>query len=427
MSSDRTQMTSDGVRADAVLIGGRLTDGRVVDVHVADGLIGAVVATGSAAPEGVDRFLLEGRLLLPALAEPHAHLDKALVAATVSNETGDLYGAMDAMDRALRGWQFTYDGIVDRASRAVEMLIGHGVTVVRTHVNVGESFGATHIDAIVQVRRAYGHLIDIEVVALTQPSLTGSAGRGNRDALAAALAAGADLVGACPHLDDDPLGCVRVVFDAAEEAGLGLDLHTDETLDADMLTLRDMARAVQQRGFAGRVAASHCVSLSMLPIADQRSVAAEVAAAGIAVIPQPQTNLYLQGRHHTSAVPRGLTPINILREAGVLVAAGGDNVQDPFNPLGRCDPLETAALLVLAGHQLPDVAYEMVSNDAREVMGHPRVTMSVGDPADFVAVAVGSAREAIATATPDRLVFRAGRLIAAATWQVEIQQRPSRG
>jgi cytosine deaminase len=96
----------------------------------------------------------------------------------------------------------------------------------------------------------------------------------------------------------------------------------------------------------------------------------------------------------------------------VLVAAGGDNVQDPFNPIGRCDPLETAALLVLAGHQLPDVAYSMVSNDAREVMGRPRVEMAVGDPADFVALPVASAREAIASATADRLVFKGGRLVA---------------
>ncbi|MBI4883005.1 MAG: amidohydrolase family protein [Actinobacteria bacterium] len=407
---------------DKVLLDGVLADGRVVDVQVADGMISAIVGAGSAGPAGGDRFALGGRLLLPALAEPHAHLDKALVAATINNETGDLYGAMDAMDRALKGWQFTHDGIVDRASRAVEMLIGHGVTLVRTHVNVGEAFGAAHIHAIVQVRRAYEHLIDIEIVALTQPSLTGSAGRGNRAALAAALAAGADLVGACPHLDDDPVGCVGVVFDAATDAGVGLDLHTDETLDAGMLTLRDVARAVQQRGFPHLVAASHCVSLSMLPIADQRVVAAEVAAAGIAVIPQPQTNLYLQGRGLASAMPRGLAPIDVLREAGVLVAAGGDNVQDPFNPLGRCDPLETAALLVMAGHQLPDVAYAMVSNDARQVMGRQRIEMTVGDPADFVALPVASAREAIATAVPDRLVFRAGQLVASTTWQTTLHR-----
>ena len=67
----------------------------------------------------------------------------------------------------------------------------------------------------------------------------------------------------------------------------------------------------------------------------------------------PQTNLFLQGRDHPVAMPRGLTAIAALREAGALVAAGADNVQDPFNLVGRSDPLETAALLVMAGHELP--------------------------------------------------------------------------
>ena len=35
------------------------------------------------------------------------------------------------------------------------------------------------------------------------------------------------------------------------------------------------------------------------------------------------------------------------------VAAGADNIRDPFNPLGRTDPLETASLLAAAAHLTP--------------------------------------------------------------------------
>ena len=397
---------------DTVLAESTLVDGRSVDVHVSGGAIAAVVDAGSAVPAGAVLHRLEGRLLLPALTEPHAHLDKALVASTTPNWTGDLYGAMAAMDAAVGSGSFTFDGLVSRASTALEMLIGNGVTLVRTHVNVGEGIGASYVEAIVAARAAFAGLIEVEIVALTHTPLSGASGMGNRAALRAALASGAEVVGACPHLDVDPLGCLAVVFEAAEEAGVPIDLHTDETLDRKILTLRDMARMVHQRGFAGRVTASHCVSLAMQPLHVQRLVAAEVASAGIAVIPQPQTNLYLQGRGLTSAVPRGLAPIDVLREAGVLVAAGGDNVQDPFNPVGRCDPLETAALLVLAGHQEPEVAYRMVSNDARDALGRERVEMRVGDVADLVAMPVVSEREAIASAHRDRMVFKAGRLVA---------------
>ena len=87
------------------------------------------------------------------------------------------------------------------------------------------------------------------------------------------------------------------------------------------------------------------------------------------MFPLPQTNLFLQGRDHPAATPRGLTAVAALQEAGVLVAAGADNVQDPFNLVGRSDPLETAALMVMAGHQLPDTAFDMVSNNAAAPSG----------------------------------------------------------
>ena len=83
-----------------------------------------------------------------------------------------------------------------------------------------------------------------EIAALTHTPLSGVAGADNRAALVAALASGAEVVGACPHLDVDPLGCLAVVFEAAVEAGVPIDLHTDETLDRETLTLRDMARMV---------------------------------------------------------------------------------------------------------------------------------------------------------------------------------------
>ena len=81
-----------------------------------------------------------------------------------------------------------------------------------------------------------------------------------------------------------------------------------------------------------------------------------------------------------------LTALDALLDAGVTVGAGGDNVQDPFNLVGRSDPLETAALMVMVGHRSPQVAYDMVSNAPRTAMGLAPVNFQVGDPADFVAI-----------------------------------------
>jgi cytosine deaminase len=140
----------------------------------------------------------------------------------------------------------------------------------------------------------------------------------------------------------------------------------------------------------------------------QREIADAVAGAGIGIVALPQTNLYLQGRATSQLVPRAITPIAILLQAGVAVAAGQDNVQDPFNPIGRADPLETASLLVAAAHVSPDLAYELVSDGGRQVLGRGRVAVERGSPADLVAVRASSMREAIAMAPGDRRVFRHG-------------------
>ena len=390
-----------------VLSNGRLADGRLVDVHVSDGLIGAVV--DHVTTDGHD---LGGWLLLPAMVEPHAHLDKALTADLVPNPKGDLLGAIDAwIDGAKRGL-FGFDDTVERAAAAMELLLVHGVTAVRTHVNVLGSNQTEALRAVKEAARRFEGLLDVQTVALTSSPMIGPDGAANREALRAAVEEGVDFVGGCPHLDPDGPGLIRQALAIATEAGIGVDLHVDEMLDPSVLTLRELARQVLDTGFDGLVAASHCVTLGMQPKDVQDEVAAMVAEAGIAVFPLPQTNLFLQGRDHPTATPRGLTAVAALQEWGALVAAGADNVQDPFNLVGRSDPLETAALMVMAGHRLPDAAYDMVSNNGRRALGMTEVRFEPGAPADLVAIDAPSVRGAIADAPMSRRVFRRGNLVA---------------
>lgn len=417
---DRSEPGAPIMAADIVMARARQIDGSLVDVLVTDGRIVEVVAHTTQTAGAATVHDIQGKLLIASLVEPHAHLDKAFVADRATNRTGDLQGAIDAMDAAMGSGHFERTALIERAVRAMRALVANGVTTVRTHVNVGAEIGAAYVAAIDDARRQVAHLIDVEIVALTHTPLSGAAGAGNRAALAAALGDGADVVGACPHLDADPERCISVAFDAAQDAHVAIDLHTDETLDPSTLTLSVLAREVQNRGFDRPVAASHCVSLSMQSIATQQSVAAELAAARVSVIPQPATNLYLQSRLVATAKPRAIAPIDVLREAGVVVAAGGDNMQDPFNPIGRGDPLETAALLVYAAHQHPDDAYRMVSNDARLAIGRSATGFEVGDRADFIAVESLTVREAIATASPVRMVFQGGRLVAETTMHTMI-------
>ena len=385
----------------------------LMDVEITDGLISAIE------PHVVERgdgavLNLGGWLLAPSLAEPHAHLDKALTAELVPNPNGDLIGAIDAWTEASAAGLITHDGIVERAKAAMDLLLVHGVTAVRTHVNVLEAVGASAVVALREAAAAFEGVLDVQIVGLVGFPITGTEGAGTRAALAEALEVGLDLVGGCPHLDPNGLGLIDLALEAATEAGIGIDFHVDEVLDPSMLSLRDFAKRVIDTGFAHPVTASHCVSLGLQTPEVQAEVAALVAEADMSIVPLPQTNLFLQGRDQPTATPRGLTAVAALQEAGVNVAAGGDNVQDPFNLVGRSDPLETAALMVMAGHQLPSDAYDMVSGNVRKALSLPPVSLTVGSPADLMAIDAPSVRGAMADAPMSRRVFRRGKLVASA-------------
>lgn len=386
----------------------RRADGSTTDVRVTDGLVAAVGSLTAA--DGEEVHDLDGALLLPSTVEPHAHLDKALTADRAPNPVGDFAGAVDAWHTVATS--LTVDDIVERATTTALLGLARGTTAVRTHVDVSTDLGLRCVEALAKVKVDLQTRVDVQVVALISPPTSGPEGADHRALLREAMERGADVVGGCPHLDDDPGAVVEHCLAVAAELERPIDLHTDETLDAGALHLRHFAHLVGATGFPHGATASHCVSLGVQDAATQRAVAEEVAAAGVAVVTLPQTNLFLQARGVATAVPRGLTAVRALLDAGATLAAGGDNVQDPFNAMGRADAFETASLLVTAGHLTPEEAYTAVSDAPRAALGLAPVSVSVGSPADLVAIAAANLREALALGAEERSVWKAGRLVA---------------
>jgi len=393
--------------ADLLLTDAALDDGSAVDVAI-DGERIAAVGPGLTSGGGL-RIDLAGRLLLPAPAEPHAHLDKALTAHRVPNPAGDLPGAIDAWlaHRPTIG----HDDYVERATAAAELFLANGCTAIRTHVDLGGDIGTTGLEALLEVRAALAGRVAIQTVGLVH-GLTGPGAAEQLAVSRAALDLGLDVVGGVPHIEDDPARAVDLALELAGEHGRPIDLHADENLRPDSNDLLTLADRVLATGFEHRVTASHCVSLGQADEGRQVEVAQRCAEAGIAVVTLPHTNLYLQARDRAVATPRGLTAVPALERAGVTVAGGADNLRDPFNPVGRGDPLETASLLVLAAHRTPARAWQMVSGEARAAMGLEPVRIEPGGPAELVALPAVSVGEAVAAAPGGRLVVHRGRVVA---------------
>lgn len=386
-------------------------DGRSVDIVVDSG--GTIVSITSNEESVPSQFTntsdLKGKLLLPPLAEPHAHLDKAFLADRVGNDSGDLMGAIEGLERIRHS--VTHDDIVHRACQAAVLMSKNGVTSIRTHADTTLSSGLTSVHALLEAKRRCASFIDIQVAMLLDWPLTGRQSAERLQLARDAIDAGVDVVGGCPHLDDDPQRALENLLNLALDSGLPLDIHADENLRPDSRDLENLADLILRDNIKHSVTASHCVSLSTQSESDISRVSDKVAAANIAVIALPLTNLFLQSRGAISSSPRGITPTARLRASGVIVAAGADNLQDPFNPVGRGDPLETASLMVIAAHESPQTAYDMVTSNSHHIISPGRSFLKPGDKADFIAVPAANVREVIAMGPPDRTVVYGGVVI----------------
>jgi len=384
-----------------------LAHGAVVDVRLDRGTVVELAPAGTLI--GDADLDLTGFLLLPAPAEPHAHLDKAMSWDLIDPPMGDLVRAIDSW-RAYSS-VMTEDSIADRARAAALRLLANGTTAIRSHVDllVGDQ-PLRGVRALVRVREELRDLMDIELVALAASDLPDST-------VEAALDLGIDLVGGAPHLAPAPLDDLRRLLAIAERRGVGVDMHTDEGLGGDP-TLGELARIV--RDWEVPVSAGHCVRLGTLEPTELADVIDDVLASDIGIISLPITNLYLQGWQHPVATPRGLTALRALLDAGVRLGAGADNVRDPFNPVGRSDALETASLLVTAGHLTLDEAYAAVSTGARDVMNLPFAGVEVGAAAELLAVRGANLSDVVANASADRFVIHAGDLVAQSTVNYDI-------
>ena len=339
------------------------------------------------------------RIHLPMLVEPHAHIDKAFLAERVRNETNDLMGAIVALDAARES--ITQADTHERAVRALRMYAENGVSTVRTHADVTLANGLESLEALLAAKRDCAGIIDVQVAMLLSWPVTGPGSDGLRSLAERAIAAGADVVGGCPHLDDDPAGAVEYLHSLAAGSGLPLDLHADENLDPASRDLELLADHMLRTGSDVSAVASHCVSLSMRPESEQRMVARKAAAAGA------DDRHELAGSDGERHVLECLRPVRVLLEEGVNVCAGGDNLQDPFNPMGRADPLEAANLLVTVAHLSPEEALECVTGSASRAIG-ARDAGTAGSTSPVLSVQATTVREALATGAPDRRVEAPG-------------------
>ena len=125
--------------------------GTLVDIGIEDGVIAAVTTGLVADGETLDAG---GKLVSPGLIESHFHLDKAMIVERVPYQPNRM--ARDHMERTSSiKHTFTLDDIYRRAQATVEQCVLHGVTHMRTQIEVDPNVGLLGFEAIEQLRKNY--------------------------------------------------------------------------------------------------------------------------------------------------------------------------------------------------------------------------------------------------------------------------------
>lgn len=378
---------------DLVIRSARLSDGAApVDIGVAAGRIATIaphIATDAR------ELHAQGNLLIRGFADSHLHLDKACLLDRAVNRDGTLKGAIAAVTAVKK--EFTTEDVYARGRRVLEKAVVQGTNLIRTHVEIDPAVGLSSFAAMRQLKTDFAWALDLQICVFPQEGLLNYPG--TEELLRQALDQGADLLGGCPYTDTDPNGQIARLFDMARHYDVDLDFHLDFDLDTGWRHLDEVARQTIAHGMQGRVAIGHVTKLSMLPPRALADTIALMKDAGVSLTVLPATDLFMMGREHDHAVPRGVAPADQFHRAGVRCTVATNNVLNPFTPYGDCS-LPRMANLFANVRQLgtpEDMArsFAMITTDPYSLLGR-NAAIAIGLPADLVLLSVPSAVAAVA-------------------------------
>lgn len=394
---------------DAVLLD---RDG-LFDLVINDGRITSIKPASHEKKPVYNAIDARGGLVTPSFADAHFHLDKVL--------SRDILGATkfeEAFKRAREAkTHFTVKDVEERASRALELAVAHGLGRMRANVDVDSFTGLVSMEGILRARERFSRAIDIEVIAFPQEGIVSDPQ--TPDLLREALKMGDNIIaGGLPEFErtvEDQRTHINTIFDIAEEADVSIDMHCDYTDQIEYKTLEMFADATLERGFQGRVTAGHCCALSLYPMNEANRVIDKIKAARMDITVLPVANLQMLGGQERTPVNRGSSRVLELLDAGVNVSAGADNMYDIWYRFNRMDPVEIGYITCLSGGMRTDEevreAFNMVTERAARALGVENHNLCEGAAADLVVFEADNITDIFRNLPGRRIHIKRGRQV----------------
>ena len=399
---------------------------KLQDIGVADGKIAAIA--GEIRGRGTEEIDAGGRLTSPAFVNPHVHLDKALLGERIF---GAVFKDFDTAVRLTNDFKrnYTVEDVKNRACRVLESAATFGTTVTVTCVDIGTMGGLTPVKGMLEAKKAVEDIMELHVVAFPQEGIVRDPG--TEELLYQAMELGADVAGGLPWYemtDEDARKHIDIVFTLAKKYDSNILMLVDDTDDPNSRSLEYLAVKTMREGYRGRVTACHCGAMAAYNDTYAAKVIRLVKEADITICSNSHITLWVSGLLDRQPVRRGIARVKELLAADVNMACGQDDVNDPYYPFGKPDPLEIAFMMAHVAHlrepQELETAFDMVTGNAAKSVGLKDYGMAVGSRADLVIIDAPSVHEALRWQADRAYVIKGGRVISKSGSKKELFRGP---
>jgi len=351
---------------------------------------------------------MKGAMVLPAFIDMHTHLDKGHIWPRTPNPDGSFHGAITSVSGDKPG-RWGTDDLRARMEFSLKSAYAHGTRAIRTHLDQFDPKHDISWPLFAELRAEWADRIDLQAACLSNCAMAD-----DPDYFAAVVdlvARHGGVLGGLTIPNDALQTQLAAYIGAAQDRGLPLDFHVDETLNPEVNTLRDIAQAVLDHRFDLPVTVGHLCSLSTMEEATALETLDLVARAGLNVVSLPMCNLYLQDRQQgRTPRHRGITLVHEMQARGITVSFASDNTRDPFYAYGDMDMLEVMREATRIG-QLDHTRYAwaqaFLTNPAA-ACGFDAPSLQPGAPADLVICRAREWTELLARPQTDRIVLRDG-------------------